>query len=115
MKFIDFAAALLLMPSISHAATITASQAREHDGETATVCGQVTNTHVAQGSRGKPTFMDLDSKFPDQVFAILVWDDDRPNVGALPPPGVHVCATGLISYYHGVPQIVVRSSKQLSR
>jgi hypothetical protein len=115
VKSIDFAAALLLVPSIGFAGTITAAQAREHDGETATVCGTVTNEHVAQGSRGKPTFMDLDSKFPDQVFAILVWDDDRTNVGPLPVTGIHVCATGLIQYYHGVPQMVVRSSKQLSR
>jgi hypothetical protein len=75
----------------------------------------VANEHIATSSRGKPTFIDLDAAFPDQTFAILVWDEDRQNVGALPRTGTHVCATGLISYYHGVPQIIVRSSEQLSR
>ena len=66
-------------------------------------------------SRGKPTFINLDSAYPDQLFTILVWEEDRLKVGALPRSGAHLCATGLIDYYHGVPQIVVRSSGQISR
>jgi hypothetical protein len=27
--------------------------------------------------------------------------------------GAHMCAKGLISYYHGVPEIIVRSSGQI--
>jgi hypothetical protein len=53
--------------------------------------------------------------FPNQVFTILVWGDDRQNVGQLPRIGSHICATGLIKDYRGVPEIVVRSSGQFSR
>jgi hypothetical protein len=115
MKSTDFAAVLLLMTSIGQSQTLTTSQARSHDGDQATVCGIVGNEHVALGSRGKPTFIDLDSSFPDQVFAILVWEEDLQKVGALPRRGEHVCATGSINYYHGVPQIVVRSRTQFNR
>ncbi len=73
------------------------------------------NEHTAMSSQGKPTFIDLDSAFPEQKFALLVWDEDRQNVGEPPRKGAHVCATGVINYYHGVPQITVRSSSQLSR
>jgi hypothetical protein len=75
----------------------------------------VANEHVAMTSRGKATFNDLDSAFPNQAFTVLVWEEDRQNVGTLPRKGEHVCATGLISYYHGVPQIVVRKSEQFSK
>jgi hypothetical protein len=109
---IRFAAALLLFASIGQGQTITAAQAREHDGETATVCGVAQNEHTAETTRGKPTFIDLDSAFPYQIFSILVWDEDRPNVGELPHTGSKVCVTGLIIYYHGVPRITVKNSAQ---
>jgi hypothetical protein len=46
---------------------------------------------------------------------ILVWGEDRKNVGALPVVGSHVCAKGQITDYHGVPEIVVKSSGQLNQ
>jgi hypothetical protein len=109
---IQFAAALLLFASIGQCQTITAAQAREHDGETATVCGVAQNEHTASTTRGKPTFIDLDSSFPYQIFSILVWDEDRPNVGELPRTGSHVCVSGVINYYHGVPRVVVKNGGQ---
>jgi hypothetical protein len=99
----QFATALLLFASIGECQTIT------------TVCGVAQNEHTATSTRGKPTFIDLDSAFPYQIFSILVWDEDRPNVGALPHTGSRVCVTGLINYYHGVPRIVVRNSGQFGR
>jgi hypothetical protein len=115
VKSTDFTALVLLMTSIGQSQTLTTSQARSHDGDKATVCGIVGNEYSATNSQGKPTFIDLDSAFPNQVFAILVWEEDRQKVGPLPRTGEHVCATGTINYYHGVPQIVVRSSAQFSR
>ena len=112
MRPIQFAAAWLLFASIGQCQTITAAQAREHDGETATVCGVAQNEHTASTTRGKPTFIDLDSSFPYQIFSILVWDEDRRNVGELPHTGSRVCVTGVINYYHGVPRIVVKDSGQ---
>ena len=115
MKSTDFTALVLLMTSIGQSQTLTTSQARSHDGDKATVCGIVGNEYSATNSQGKPTFIDLDSAFPEQRFALLVWDEDRQNVGALPRTGASICATGVINYYHGVPQIVIKSSSQLSR
>ena len=115
MKSINFAVAFLLMASIGKAQSLTASQAKAHDGENATVCGTVASERTATSSRGEPTFINLDSAYPKQVFTILVWGDDRKNVGELPRVGSHVCSNGLIADYHGVPEIVVRSSEQLSK
>src|SRR5580658_4031090 len=109
------AAALLLMASVGQAQSLTTAQAKAHEGENATVCGVVASERTATSSKGEPTFINLDSAYPNQVFTILVWGDDRKNVGDLPHVGSHVCARGLIADYHGVPEIRVRSSGQLSK
>ena len=71
--------------------------------------------YTATSSRGEPTFINLDAAYPNQIFTILVWGDDRQKVGELPREGSRVCATGVIQEYRGVPEIVVRSSGQLSK
>ena len=115
MKIITVVVALLLMGSVGHAQSLTAAQAKSHQGENATVCGIVASERTATSSRGEPTFINLDSAYPNQVFTVLVWGDDRKNVGELPNVGSHVCVKGLITDYHGVPEIVVRNSGQLSK
>lgn len=97
------------------AQTISAADAKSHIGEHATVCGKVASERTATSSRGQPTFINLDAAYPNQIFTILIWGEDRQNVGALPSEGSRVCATGVIQEYRGVPEIVVRSSGQLSR
>lgn len=106
---------LAVLGSIAQAQSLTAAQAKAHEGESATVCGVVASERTASGSRGEPTFINLDSAYPNQVFTILVWGDDRKDVGDLPHVGSHVCAKGQITDYHGVPEIVVKSGGQLSR
>ena len=115
MKTITVVVALLLMGSVGQAQSLTTAQAKAHEGENATVCGAVASERTATSSRGEPTFINLDSTYPNQVFTILIWGDDKKNVGELPHVGSHVCAKGLITDYHGVPEIVVRSSGQLSK
>jgi hypothetical protein len=115
MKTLTVLAVLLLFAAIGQSETLTAAQAKAHEGENATVCGIVASEHTAMRSRGEPTFINLDSAYPNQVFTIMVWGDDKVNVGALPRMGGHACATGLIKDYRGVPEIVVRSGEQLSR
>jgi len=115
MKTIAAVVALLLVGSVGQAQSLTTSQAKAHEGETVTVCGAVTSERTATSSRGEPTFVNLDSAYPNQVFTILIWGDDKKNVGDLPHIGSHVCAKGLITDYHGVPEIVVRNSGQLTK
>jgi hypothetical protein len=103
---------MALLPAVAE--TITAADAKNHIGEQATVCGKVAGEKTATSSRGEPTFINLDSPYPNQIFTILVWRDDRKNVGELPRVGSRVCASGVIQDYKGVPEIVVRGSGQLS-
>lgn len=96
--------------------SISASQAKNHVGENATVCGQVATTHYADRSRGNPTFINLDKPYPNQVFTILIWGSDRPKFGNPEDDyrGKHVCVTGNISMYRGDPEVVARDPAQIS-
>ena len=119
MRFLRNFSMLFLLLSVTFlpamVTTITAADAKNHIGEQATVCGNVASEKTATSSRGEPTFINLDSAYPNQVFTILVWGSDRKNVGELPRVGTRVCTSGMIQDYRGVPEIVVRSSRQLSQ
>jgi hypothetical protein len=69
--------ATLLLTSAGEAQTFTGAQARMHDGESATVCGVVASERTAVESKGKPTFINLDSAYPDAVFTVVIWGEDR--------------------------------------
>jgi len=46
----------------------SASEAKEHFGESATVCGDVVSTRYAASTKGQPTFLNLDKPYPNQGF-----------------------------------------------
>ena len=98
-------------------APVPARQAKDHLGETATVCGKVATARFASGSRGQPTFMNLDVPYPNQVFTVVIWRDARVKFGT--PPEVayrdkNICVSGKITSYRGEPQIVATDPKQIA-
>lgn len=94
---------------------LTARDAKTHVGETQTVCGKVVSTRFASGSKGQPTFLNLDEPYPNEIFTILIWGDDRARFGA--PETVYrdanVCVTGKITTYRGTPEIVATEPSQI--
>lgn len=97
-------------------ASISASEAAKHVGETTTVCGMVASAKYVPGSKGQPTFLNLDKPYPDQPFTVVVWGDDRGRFSSPPEvafDGKRICVTGLIETYKQKPQIVVRDPKQV--
>ena len=102
---------IALTPLIAQ--TITAADAKNHIGQKETVCGLVTGKNVAAQSQGTPTFVDLDRPYPNQPFAVVVWERDKAAVGMLPSNG-QLCVTGIITQYHGGAQIVLHDSASWS-
>jgi hypothetical protein len=96
--------------------TYTAREAADHAGEDARVCGRVVDTAHAAGTRGRPTFLNLEEPYPDPVFTVLIWGDDR---GAFPAPPERayrdrrICVRGRIQLHEGRPEIVARSPAQI--
>ena len=94
---------------------LTATEAKDHVGERATVCGVAATIHYAAQSKGAPTFINLDKPYPNPVFTILIWGEDLTKFDKPASwEGQRICATGTISLYRGRPEIVARSSNQIT-
>jgi DNA/RNA endonuclease YhcR with UshA esterase domain len=105
----------VLVSPIQAQKKLTASEAKDHFGETATVCGTVVSARYADATKGQPTFLNLDKPFPSQVFTIVIWGDNRSKFGKPENDynGKRVCVTGKITAYAGLPEIVAEDPKQL--
>ena len=79
---------LVLTASLSVLAEkpLTATEAKNHIGEQATVCGKVVSTRYAEGSRGSPTFLNFDQPYPNQVFTLLIWGVTDQNLATRKRP-----------------------------
>ena len=109
--------ALAAQSSIAVAADLlTAQQAAEHVGETATVCGVVASANYATKSKDQPTFLNFDQPYPNQIFTVMILGSDRPKFGAPERSfmGKRMCATGEIMQYRGKPEIIATSPNQLT-
>lgn len=94
--------------------SLTAAEAAKHIGEHAKVCGDVASNHFAANTRGEPTFINLDKRYPNTIFTIVIWGKYR-SLFATPPDRIsgRVCVTGRITAFHGKPEIEVTNPAQL--
>lgn len=94
--------------------TYNTVMARYQVGNKITVCGTVVSTKFSEKSGA--TFINLDRKFPNQIFTINIWKDDRKNFSYLPEVLLNnqsVCVTGKISLYQDVPAMTVTSEESV--
>ena len=96
--------------------TLKAGQAKKHIGQTAKVCGQVAAVYLAFRSRGQPTFLNFGRPYPHSVFTAVIWGLDRGKFGNPEQRYLNkrVCVTGDITAYHGQPEMVLHSPKQVT-
>src|SRR5271170_6714192 len=112
-RFIRLAVVAAFFSSlVAQGQVLTTANAKDHIGETATVCGVIASEKTATDSHGTPTFINLDQPYPHQVFTVLIWSSDNAAVGTIPATG-RVCAKGPITLNRGVPEIVVHKSADL--
>ncbi len=109
-------AAFTFWPIFAQAANVTPEDAAKHVGETDTVCGTVASAAYVARSHRQPTFLNLDRAYPNQIFTIVIWGENRTSFGSpeITLMGKRVCATGAIRLYRGRPEIVIRSPSQLA-
>ncbi|MBI5218597.1 MAG: DNA/RNA non-specific endonuclease [Bacteroidia bacterium] len=94
--------------------TFNTVQAKVLIGEKATVCGTVVSTKYHEKSGG--TFINLDQKFPNQIFTITIWKTDRVNFSYTPEkelPGRKICVTGIVDTNKGVPSMTIKREKDI--
>lgn len=96
--------------------SIPASEAAQHLGEMKTVCGTVASTKYLSNANSRPTFLNLDKPYPEQVFTVVIWGDDRAHFKQEPETafsGKRLCVAGRIEAYKGKPQIIARDPAQI--
>ena len=105
---------LIVQPALAQK-KLTTAEAKEHFEETATVCGEVVTTRYAASTKGQPTFSNLDKPYPNQVFTIVIWGNNRSKFGTPENDykGKRICVSGKITAYAGLPEIVVDEPKQI--
>ena len=106
---------VLLTSPISAQKKLTATEAKGHFGETATVCGEVVSTRYSDSSKGQPTFLNLDIAYPNQIFTAVIWGENRIKLGKPEDDykGKRICVSGKITAYAGLPEIVISDPKQI--
>ena len=108
--------AWILTAGGAEAATLTAPQAKDHVEETATVCDIVASATFAARIKGSPTFLNLGTPYPDQIFTAVIWGSDRPKFHQpeVQYRGKRLCVTGRIKMFRGHPEIIVKELSQIS-
>lgn len=106
---------IILLPPALGQKKLTASEAKEHYGENATVCGEVVSTRYASSTKGQPTFLNLDKPYPNQIFTIVIWGSNRGKFGKPEDDykDKRICVTGKITAYAGLPEVVADDPKQI--
>jgi DNA/RNA endonuclease YhcR with UshA esterase domain len=95
---------------------ISSSEAKKHVGQVKTVRGKVVSAKYAQGTRGAPTFMNLDQGYPNHHFTVVIWSSARLKFNPAPEKafnGKTIRVTGEIKTYKGIAQIVVKNPDQI--
>jgi hypothetical protein len=106
---------IILLSPVQAQKKFSPSEAKEHFGENATVCGEVVSARYAASSKGQPTFLNLEKPYPNQIFTVVIWGSNR---GKFKTPEEDykekkICVTGKITAYDGLPEIIADDPKQI--
>ena len=114
-----------ILPTIAEPppGAVSAAEAIDQIGSSATVCGEVKKASFLSRSSGTPTVLELDSTFPDDIFAAIIFSRNRINF-PVPPETLYanrrLCVTGLVEVAKrhlpttlGIPMMDVTSPDQI--
>jgi DNA/RNA endonuclease YhcR with UshA esterase domain len=106
---------IVLLSPVQAQKKLTASEAKEHFGENATVCGEVVSARYASSSKGQPTFLNFDKPYPNQIFTVVIWGSNRSKFKTPEEDykDKKICVTGKITAYDGLPEIIADDPKEI--
>lgn len=96
--------------------TITSEQVKDNVGKTVTVLGKVADGRYLASSAKQPTLLNIDKAFPNQVFTVVIYGENRKAFGYKPEEvlmGKNIYVTGKVTMYNGKPQVEVAKPEQI--
>lgn len=103
-------------PVADEVPAVAPGEARARLGEHVKVCGRVAGGRYLPRVGGRPTFLNLGGRHPDQLFTAVIWGRDRPEF-SFPPEeayrGTRLCVRGIVEEHEGTPRIVVSDPRQI--
>jgi DNA/RNA endonuclease YhcR with UshA esterase domain len=107
---------LLALAIVLPQRTVTADEAKTLVGKDAKVCGTVKSARYASRSSRKPTFLNFDKPYPDQVFTVVIFEEDRAKFDKPEEKfrDKDICVTGKVQEFRGTPEIVATDPKQIT-
>ncbi len=106
---------LLIGPAQAQDA-VTPAQAKDFVGKKAVVCGTVASASYIEKGKDSPTLINLDAAYPKQIFTVVIYGKDRKKFGKPEADYLKkkVCASGTVTLFKKLPQIVVSEPVQLT-
>jgi endonuclease G len=89
-------------------------QAKYQVNSKATICGTVVDAKFVE--RSGNTFLNLDKRFPNDIFSISIWKDDRVNFSYHPEVlllNKQICVTGMVRENNGKPTMSISNEKSI--
>lgn len=104
----------LYPPSLprNHFNTVQAAQL-QNNGREVIVCGTVVSASL---SRKGNVFLNLDKKYPNQIFTVTIWKDQLEQFDYAPHEsllGKTICVEGKVVNFNGTPSINVERAEQI--
>jgi DNA/RNA endonuclease YhcR with UshA esterase domain len=88
------------------AGTVSAEEAKNHEGELVTVKGRVVQFRTISGE----TFLDMGKRHPHETFTVFCAPQTKISRSTLPNlKGKTIAVTGRIHLYQGRPEIILKS------
>ena len=82
-------------------------------GEKVKICGTVVSAYK---SRKGNVFLNLDKKYPNQIFTVTIFNSSLPNFSYSPNLYLinkKICVYGKVSQFRGVPSMIVNNEKKI--
>lgn len=101
-------------PTMLPKGKINTVQAKYNTGSKSCVCGTVVSTKYSEKSGA--TFLNLDKKFPNQIFSVTIWKDSRSNFSYKIEDELYnkkVCITGIPQLKDGIATMNVTNEDQI--
>ncbi len=96
--------------------TIPPEEVKNKVGKTVTVLGKVVDARYLSSSAKQPTLLNIDKAFPNQIFTVVIYGENRKAFGYKPEEvllGKNIFVTGKVTMYNGKPQVEIAKPEQI--